>query len=51
MQHPPTLDVTEFRRLFDDLCATAAADLVAAHHRLDRLRREGAEAAADRDAR
>jgi hypothetical protein len=49
MQHPPSLDVTEFRRLVDDLCASARADLDAAHRRLDRLRREGTDGTADRD--
>ncbi len=46
MQHPPSLDVAEFRHLLvlDALCSAAEADLVATHRRLDRLRREGPDA-------
>jgi hypothetical protein len=50
MQHPTSLDVSDFRHLVERLCAAAADENTAAQRRLERLRRHGPDAVDGHDA-
>mgnify|MGYP001550437512 CR=1 FL=1 len=41
MKEQPSLDVPDFQKMVESLCAEAVADFAAARSRLERLRRVG----------